>query len=78
LGQERGERGRGREKKKVIKGRKEIVIAVTNKELHFDWIIYSPYDRHSTVSFHGLIDVINKYREQKYSNLNQYYNRYIN
>jgi hypothetical protein len=49
-----GTREREREserKKKVIKGRKEIVIAVTNKEPHFDWIIHSPYGRHSTVSF---------------------------
>jgi hypothetical protein len=54
LGQER-ERA-----KKVRKGRKEIVIVVTNKELHFDWIIFYPYSRHSTISFDSLVDVINK------------------
>jgi hypothetical protein len=57
-----GTREREREKKKVRKGRKEIVV--TNKELHFDWIIFYPYSRHLTISFNSLIDVINKYRDR--------------
>jgi hypothetical protein len=43
-----------------MKGRKEIVVMIINKELHFDWIIRSPYGRHSTISFNSLTDVINK------------------
>ena len=29
----------------------------TNKELHSDWIRYSPYDRHFSITFDDLIDV---------------------
>lgn len=39
-----------------LKESEEIVVAATNKELHFDWIMRSPNDRHSTGSFYSLID----------------------
>jgi hypothetical protein len=32
------------------------MVAATNKELQFDWIMRSPNDRHSTRSFYSLID----------------------
>jgi hypothetical protein len=35
-----------------------MVVAATNKELQFDWIMRSPNDRHSTGSFYSLIDGI--------------------
>lgn len=37
-----------------------MVVAATNKELQFDWIMRSPNDRHSTGSFYSLIDGIHQ------------------
>jgi len=49
-----------REKKKTQKEREEMVVAATNKELQFDWIMRSPNDRHSTGSFYSLVDGIHQ------------------
>jgi hypothetical protein len=49
-----------REKKKAQKEREEMVVAATNKELQFDWIMRSPNDRHSTRSFYSLVDGIHQ------------------
>jgi hypothetical protein len=37
-----------------------MVVAATNKELQFDWIMRSPNDRHSTGSFYSLVDGIHQ------------------
>ncbi len=64
LGTREREKERKRKKKSLKEGKKRV-LAVTNKELHFDWILRSPHGRHSSISFNCLIDVINKYREKK-------------
>ncbi len=37
-----------------------MMVAATNKELQFDWIMRSPNARHSTRSFYSLIDGIHQ------------------
>jgi hypothetical protein len=49
-----------RTKERKKKGRKGMVVAATNKELQFDWIMHSPNDRHSTGSFYSLVDGIHQ------------------
>ena len=49
-------------RKKGVKKKEseEMMVAATNKELQFDWIMRSPNDRHSTGSFYSLIDGIHQ------------------
>ena len=44
--------------KKTKTKKEKIILAAANKELHFDWIMRSPNDRHSTGAFSSLIDGI--------------------
>jgi hypothetical protein len=48
-----------------------MVVAATNKELHFDWIMHSPNDRHSTGSFYSLVD-------GRYQKLKEYLADFLN
>jgi hypothetical protein len=48
-----------------------MVVAATNKELHFDWIMHSPNDRHSTGSFYSLVD-------GRYQKLEEYLSNFLN
>ncbi len=54
--------------KKNTKGRKEMVVTATNKELQFDWIMHSPNDRHSTGAFYSLIDGIDQTLKEYFDN----------
>jgi hypothetical protein len=49
-----------RKREKARKDKEETVLAATNKELQFDWIMRSPNDRHSTGSFYSLVDGIHQ------------------
>jgi len=57
-----------KERKKNTKGRKEMVVTATNKELQFDWIMHSPNDRHSTGAFYSLIDGIDQTLKEYFDN----------
>ncbi len=37
-----------------------MMVAATNKELQFDWIMRSPNDRHSSGAFYSLVDGIHQ------------------
>ncbi len=55
-----------------------MVVAATNKELHFDWIMHSPNDRHSTGSFYSLVDGrYQKLKEYLVDFLNEIIDTYI-